>query len=209
MRTSLLVAVLLAAPLALAHAAAGPLTQVKESNGRIDRILKRKTAPGSPEERAARTELKSIVNGFIDYHELAVRALAQHWGELNRKQQDEFVSALRELIEKNYVKRLHTNVEYEVIYKNESLGGDGQATVATVVKVHTAGKSTDTSIDYALKKSGDKWMVFDVVTDEVSMVKNYKQQFNKIISNESFEGLMRKMRKSIDSADESKPEAVK
>ena len=207
MRTFSFVALLLAAG-ASAQAATGPLSQVKESNGRIDRVLKKKTAPGSPEEQAAKTELKSIINGFIDYHELAERALALHWSEITKQQQDEFVSTLRELIEKNYVKRLRTNLEYAVTYKTESITG-GQASVATVVKVRTAGKSTDTSIDYALKKNGDKWMVFDVVTDEVSMVKNYKQQFNKIITNESFAGLMKKMRKSIDATDETKPEATR
>ena len=207
MRTFSFVALLLAAG-ASAQAATGPLSQVKESNGRIDRVLKKKTAPGSPEEQAAKTELKSIINGFIDYHELAERALALHWSEITKQQQDEFVATLRELIEKNYVKRLRTNLEYAVTYKTESITG-GQASVATVVKVRTAGKSTDTSIDYALKKNGDKWMVFDVVTDEVSMVKNYKQQFNKIITNESFAGLMKKMRKSIDATDETKPEATR
>jgi phospholipid transport system substrate-binding protein len=208
MKTILLVAALAALPLAARAAPGGAMAQVRDSNTRIDRILKKKTAVGSAEEQAAKSELKKIINGFIDYRELAERALAQHWAGLTKQQQQEFVATLRDLIEKNYVKRLRTNLDYEVVYRDESVK-DGEARVETVVKVRTAGKSTDTQIDYQMKKSGDRWLVFDVVTDDVSMVRNYRSQFNKIITNEGYDALVRKMKKSAGDADEVKPEAKK
>lgn len=181
----------------------GPMAQLKQSNDRIDRILKRKSAAGSAEEKSARDELKSIVNALIDYQELAKRALAQHWETLSRDKQTNFVATLRDLIEKNYVKQLRTNLDYQVLYKNEQVADDG-ATVSTVVKIKTRGKSTESAIDYKLRKVGEKWQVFDVITDDVSMVKNYKSQFNKIITNEGYDKLIEKMKKRIGEVDEAK-----
>jgi phospholipid transport system substrate-binding protein len=176
---------------------AGPMAQLKQSNERIDRLLKRKKGADEP---AARTEMKSIVNGFLDYDELAKRSLSQHWEQLSAGQRDQFIKTLRELIEKNYVKQLRSNLDYAVEYKGEEVTGD-DAKVGTVVKVRTTGKSTDTDIDYRLHKVGEKWLVYDVVTDEVSMVKNYRSQFHKIITEKSFDELLGKMKKRIAETD--------
>jgi phospholipid transport system substrate-binding protein len=191
--------VALPAPRALAAtaAAATPTAQVKQTNERLDKLLKSKK---SGNESAAKQEMKSIVNGFLDYDELARRSLANHWEEITPAQRKEFVETLRELIEKNYLKQLETNLDYQVVYKGEQATAD-DATVSTLVKVHTKGKSTDTPIDYKMKKVGERWMVYDIVTDDVSMVKNYRQQFHKIITtdHDHFEGLLRRMRNKIDS----------
>jgi phospholipid transport system substrate-binding protein len=193
---------LMLAPFAVAAAeSSGPMAQLKATNDKIDKILKSKPVAGSPEEKKAKEDLKVIVNGLLDYQELAKRSLAQHWDEIGKQKQELFVSTLRELIEKNYVKQLRTNLDYAVSYKNESLK-DGEALVNTVVKVKTRGKSTDSNIDYKLRKEGDKWLVFDIITDDVSMVKNYKQQFHKIITQDGFDKLISKMRKKIDEIQE-------
>ena len=184
---------------ASAAGAGGPLDQLKASNDRIERLLK----GNRKDDQAARAEMKAIVNGFLDYDELARRSLANHWETLGKPQREQFVSTLRELIEKNYVKQLRTNLEYEVRYENEQIT-EGEALVSTMVKVRTKGKSTDTEIAYKLRKVGEKWLVFDVITDDVSMVKNYKSQFNKIITNEGFDALLKKMRTRIAETDDTK-----
>ena len=66
--------------------------------------------------------------------------------------------------------------------------------MATVVKVRTKGKSTDMSVDYKMRK-GARWQVYDVITDDVSMVRNYRSQFHKIITTESYDALLKKIRK--------------
>ena len=196
-------AFLLVAAGASAAESGGPMAQLKQSNDKIDRILKSRPAAGSPAEKAAKEELKTIVNGLIDYEELARRSLAQHWDEITKDKQQEFVKTLRDLIEKNYVKQLRTNLDYQVLYKGESVSG-GDATVSTVVKVRTRGKSTDSSIDYKLRKVDARWQVFDIITDEMSMVRNYRAQFHKIIANDGYDKLIEKMKKRIAEIDETK-----
>jgi phospholipid transport system substrate-binding protein len=149
--------------------------------------------------------MKQIVNGFLDYGELAHKSLAQHWSEISEKQRTVFVSTLKDLIEKNYVKQLTNNLDYQVVYRDQKVNGD-EAQVETNVKVRTKGKSTDTEIDYKLHRVGGRWMVYDLITDEVSMVTNYKSQFHKIITRDGFDELLKKMQKKIAETDETAPD---
>ncbi len=183
---------------------AGPLTTLRDDNSRIEAILRRRPAPDSPQERAAKEELKGIVNNLLDYRELAQRSLAEQWDKLSNAQREEFVATLRELIEKNYVKQLRTNLDYAVNYKSERITA-GQATVSTSVHVRTKGKSTDVTIDYKMKRDEGRWKVWDVIDDEVSMVQNYRSQFAKIISTDGYNALLARMRKKISEINEVQP----
>jgi phospholipid transport system substrate-binding protein len=202
MKTLFLAALLTAAPLFAAApllAAPGPTTTLKEINGEVDKLLRQKPAAGSPEESKQKQDIKSLAGRLLDYGELAKRSLDKHWDKLSTTQRDEFVSTLRELIERNYVKQLRTNLDYKVLYKNEQLDGD-DATVMTVVKVKTQGKTTDAEIVYKLRKVSakeDRWVVWDVITDEVSLVRNYRAQFGKIISEKSYDELIKKMKDKL------------
>jgi phospholipid transport system substrate-binding protein len=182
-------------------AAPGPTLTLKEINGEVDKLLRQKPAPGSPEEQKQKQDIKTLAGRLLDYGELAKRSLDKHWDKLSTAQRDEFVTTLRELIERNYVKQLRTNLDYKVLYKNEQLDGD-DATVMTVVKVKTQGKTTDAEIVYKLRKvsakpSDDRWVVWDVITDEVSLVRNYRAQFGKIITEKSYDDLIKKMKDKL------------
>ena len=194
MRT--LAMVMLLPALALA-APAGPMATLKQKNGDVDRLLRQKTEKGSPAEQKQKDEIKQLAATLLDYDELAKRALAGHWEKLTPAQQKEFVVTLRELIERNYVKQLRSNLDYQVQYKGEQLDGDAAATVTTVVKVKSQGKNSDAEIVYKMRKNPEGWRVWDVITDEVSLVRNYKTQFNKIITEQSYEALIKKMKSKL------------
>lgn len=174
----------------------GPMATLKQKNGEVDRLLRQKVDKGTPAETKQKDEIKQLAATLLDYEELAHKSLANHWDKLTGPQHQEFVNTLRELIERNYVKQLRSNLDYQVQYKNEEAEGD-QATVATVVKVNSAGKKTDAEIVYKMKKATDGWRVWDVITDEVSLVRNYKTQFNKIITEQSYDALIKKMKSKL------------
>ena len=188
-------ALLLLPPLAWAGAM-GPMATLKQKNGDVDKLLRTKTEKGSAAEQKQKDDIKKLAATLLDYDELAQKSLAAHWDKLTPAQRTEFVSTLRELIERNYVKQLRTNLDYQVQYKGEETD-DAQATVTTVVKVKSAGKSTDAEIIYKMKKGGDGWRVWDVITDEVSLVRGYKTQFNKIITEQSYDALIKKMKSKL------------
>ena len=174
----------------------GPMATLKQKNGEVDKLLRLKVEKGSPAEKKQKDEIKQLASTLLDYDELAQKSLAAHWDKLTPAQRTEFVTTLRELIERNYVKQLRSNLDYQVQYKNEEAEGE-QATVSTVVKVKSPGKSTDAEIIYKMKKGGDGWRVWDVITDEVSLVRGYKTQFNKIITEQSYDALIKKMKSKL------------
>ena len=186
---------LLSPTLALA-APVGPMATLKQKNGEVDKLLRQKVEKGTPAESKQKSEIKQLAATLLDYEELAQRALAAHWEKLTTGQRTEFVTTLRELIERNYVRQLRSNLDYQVQYRNEENAG-AEATVTTVVKVKSPGKTTDAEIIYKMKKDPAGWRVWDVITDEVSLVRNYRTQFNKIITEQSYDALLKKMKSKL------------
>jgi phospholipid transport system substrate-binding protein len=182
---------------ALALAGGGPMATLKQINGDVDKLLKSNPADGTPAAQKQKADIKALAGKLLDYSELARQSLSQHWEKLTPPQRNEFVSTLRELIERNYVKQLRTNLDYKVDYNNEEMKGD-QATVSTTVKVKTQGKATDADIVYKLRRDGERWVVWDVITDEVSLVRNYRSQFQKIITEKSYDELIKKMKSKLE-----------
>ena len=177
-------------------APSGPMATLKAKNGEVDKLLHLKVEKGTPAETKQKDDIKQLAASLLDYDELAQKSLVGHWEKLTPAQRTEFVSTLRELIERNYVKQLRSNLDYQVQYTNEEAAGDA-ATVTTVVKVKTKGQKTDAEIIYKMKKDPDGWRVWDVITDEISLVKNYRTQFNKIITEQSYDALIKKMKSTL------------
>jgi phospholipid transport system substrate-binding protein len=159
-------------------------------------ILKQQkgSSAATPEQKQ---KVKKIVNGFLDYEELAKRSLADEWAKLSGGQKSEFVQVFRDLIERNYVKQLRSNVDYQIDYKDEQVT-DGEAVVHSVVKAERKGRKAETTIDYKLAdKGGGKWAVYDVITDDVSLLRNYRSEFGRIIKKDGFPALLAKMKKKL------------
>jgi len=179
-----------------APAKAGPGTAaVKQANETISALLKQKAPAGSPEEKALAGKVTTSVRGFLDIDQLGKRAMVDNWQKLTKAQQDEFSTLLRSLIEENYVKGLRANLSYQVEYVGETTDKDGNIVVATNVKTQRKGRPFTVAIEYVLVKEGDKLRAFDVKTDGVGLVENYRAMFNKIIAKDGFDGLIAKMRK--------------
>ena len=200
MRNLTIAMTVLLLPLTAVAAPATALSTLKAKNGEVDRLLHNKVEKGSPEETKQKADIKAMAGGLLDYDELAKRSLAGNWDKLTTAQRTEFVTTFRELIERNYVKQLRSNLDYQVQYKNEQNDGD-DTTVTTIVKVKSAGKNTDAEIVYKMHKVGPEWRVWDVITDEVPLTRNYKTQFNKIITEQSYDALIKKMKKKLEDKD--------
>ena len=175
-------------------AAAGPKATLQRLNGSVDKLLRKKVTADSPEEKAIKNEVKLLAAELLDYGELTKRALGEHWDKMKPAVRTDFVATLKDLIERNYIKQLKTNLDYEVIYGEESLQGE-EARVNSTVKIRTKGKSAEAIIEYRMLRKDGKWMVYDVVTDELSLVRNYRSQFQRIIGQSGYDGLLQRMKK--------------
>ena len=170
-------------------ATAGPPTDGLKSN--IDRVIKVLEEPalkGKVKER--RTAVRKIAAEIFDVDETARRSLARHWQARTPAQREEFVQLFGDLLEVTYISKIEQYGGEKIVYLGDSVDGE-QATVRT--KLITK-QGTDIPVDYRMLKKGDKWMVYDVVIEGVSLVSNYRTQFNKIIQTSSYEELVKKLK---------------
>lgn len=191
-RALALVWVLVAAP---AFAEDGPgVAAVRRANQNVGELLKQKPEAGSDAEKRLVAQISTQLASFLDVDELGQRALADHWKGLNPTQRKQYLGLLRELVEANYLKAMRSNVSYEVRYLKEE-EKEGARWVSTEIQMERNGRPETMSVDYGLRKQGNDWRAFDLVTDGVGLVENYRAQFNKIITKEGFSGLLERMRK--------------
>ena len=167
---------------------------VRKANDTLKELLKKKAPPGGPEEKKLTSEVTTRLGTFLDVDELGRRALRDHWSKLSAEQRREFTKLLRELVEANYLKALRARLDYDVAYADETTTSSG-VRVATEVHALRNGRKQTMSIDYVLHRQDDDWRVFDLVTDGVGLVENYRSQFNKVIAKDGVEGLLARMRK--------------
>ncbi len=168
---------------------------VRAANDTIAALLKQKAAPGSEAEKKAAANVTTSVRDFLDIGQLTERALVDHWAKLTAAQRTEFQGTLRGLIEDNYVKGLRANLDYQVTYLSEAPGDGGTIVVKTQITSKKKGRPVKISVDYVLLDQGGKLRCFDVRTDGVGLVDNYRAQFNKIIAKDGFDGLLARMKK--------------
>jgi len=178
-----------------ASAADGPATKaVRKANNTISKLLAVKAPPGSPKEAKVAKQVTTSVRGFLDVDELGRRALVDHWDKLDDKQKKEFLELLRALVEANYIKGLRSRVDYKVVYNGETSKGES-VLVSTEVKARRKGRPVTIAVEYSVRKEGTSFRVYDIITDGVGLVENYRAQFNRIIDKEKFDGLLERMRK--------------
>ncbi len=186
----------LLAPPVFANTSGPGTASVKAANEKISGLLKQKVAAGSKEEKDLAGKVTGSVRDFLDIDELGKRALADQWSKGTTAQQQEYLSTLRALIEDNYIKGLRSNLEYTVDYTGESIE-NSNTVVVTQINTKRHNRPYKIEVDYVLKKDGDKLKAWDVKTDGVGLVENYKEQFNKIVEKDGFAGLISKMKKKL------------
>jgi len=182
---------------------ASPMAELKKSNAQLDKVLHKNVPNWTPEAELEREEVRKLVGGFLDYNELARRSLARHWDTITPKQRTEFTETLRQLVERSYLKQVHGGggPNYNIKYEKEEKAGN-EATVDATLHTVSRGKKVEIALQYKMLGKYGKWVVYDVVTDEQSMLENYRAEFNKIISKDGFDALVKRMKKKLEEKEE-------
>ena len=171
---------------------AGPPTD--QLRGRVERVLSILEDPAlKAEARTAerRAAIRAVANEIFDFRELSQRALARHWQGRSAAEREEFTQLFADLLERSYVGKIESYSGGERIqFTSETVEG-GQATVRT--RIVTKG-GTEVPVDYRMHQVGERWLAYDVSIEGVSLVANYRAQFNKIIQTSSFKGLLDKLK---------------
>ncbi|PYM28212.1 MAG: organic solvent tolerance ABC transporter substrate-binding protein [Candidatus Rokuibacteriota bacterium] len=177
---------------AVAPARAGaPLEQLRLQ---VDRVLKLLDDPELKKESKAkdrRVAVRKIANEIFDFSETAKRSLGRHWLARTPAERDEFVQVFTDLLERSYISRVELYGGEKIQYVSDTIEEGEQAKVQT--KLVTKGGG-EIPIEYRMHKKADRWLVYDVIIEGVSLVSNYRTQFNKIIQTSSFQELVKKMK---------------
>ncbi|MBW2592908.1 MAG: ABC transporter substrate-binding protein [Deltaproteobacteria bacterium] len=171
-----------------------PMESLKES---MEKILKLLADPQYKEidtENPQRQKITIITNGLFDYTEMAKRALARNWRIFTPAQRQEFRDVFAELLENIYYKKVYGEYTNEtVIYQKQHKISDGKARVETFIHRETV----DIPVKYSMKSSKGVWRVYDVNIEGVSLIKNYRSQFAKILSKNKPEYLIQRLRDKV------------
>jgi phospholipid transport system substrate-binding protein len=168
---------------------------IRTKHNKVRQVLR---TPDTP-KRA--NQLTDLLGEFLDYDRLARLSLDKEWAKRSPKERDHFVSLLRQLVERQYQRNMESTLAYKVTWV-------GTEPIETGIKVNSSARSVKKkrqppiTIDYSMSPAGKEWKVFDIFTDEVSLVKNYKRQFRRVIKEEGWSGLIGRMEKKLNAEDD-------
>ena len=170
-----------------------PTGAVKETVDRVLVVLKDETLKNPAKETERRAKLEEIIGQRFDYAEMAKRTLASQWKNLSAEKQQEFVNLFQQFLANSYAGNVDGYSGEQVEYLKEREKGEFAEVQTKVVS-----SKVQIPLDYRLLKKNGEWRVYDVVIDGVSLMKNYRGQFSRIIDSSSFEGLLDKLRSKAD-----------
>ena len=166
-----------------------PTVVVRGTIDEIIRLVRDEGLKKPDQEDHRRKLLEETIGQHFDFEEMAKRSLAAHWRNRSEPEKQEFATLFQTLLSKTYAGKIENYSGETVQYLKERLK-DSFAEVQTTI----ASNKTEISLDYRLLLKDGNWRVYDVVVDGVSLVKNYRVQFDRIIRDSSYEELLKTLR---------------
>jgi phospholipid transport system substrate-binding protein len=190
-RVSLSIAAVLIVVCSYRAAGAGePTEAIREAVNQGVEILKNAKLDDPQQRSQVIDRLRKIVYPLFDFNEMAMRSLGANWRRIDPQQRKEFVSTFTALLEKTYADQIDLYDGQKVIYTGENIDGNYAQVDSRVID-----KNGQTySVNYRVHKVDGKWKIYDVVAENISVVNNYRSQFNRVIARSSFEELLKTMR---------------
>ena len=171
-----------------------PLDRIRETVTDVLAILEDETLQSPENQTLRRGKLRQAVYKRFGFEEMARRSLGRHWRDLNAEQRQEFVGLFSDLLERSYIGRIEgTGAGSQVDYPRETIDEEGYASVLTLI-TNRLGSQIDVEYRLLQPDGGTPWEVYDVVIEGVSLISNYRTQFNNIIHRTSYDGLVKQLR---------------
>ena len=139
-----------------------------------------------------REKLRETIGVRFNYKQMVMRSLAKNYKDRSEKEREEFTSLFKKLLENSYASKIENYQDETIKYVKEQVKGK-----YALVKTEIVRKDGTINVDYKLINEDGKWTVYDFVIEEVSLIRNYRSQFTKIIKTESYGALVSKLSKKI------------
>jgi len=170
-----------------------PTEKIKQTTDKILKIVTDPALKNPSRDQERRKLIRSAVDERFDWEEMTRRSLARYWDQRTDQEKKEFVRLFGELLERTYMNKVEGYSGEKVQYEGETLESE-----YAVVKVKiVTRKNVDIPVEYRLHKKGNDWFVYDISIEGVSLVSNYRTQFNSIITQSSYENLVKKLKEKV------------
>jgi phospholipid transport system substrate-binding protein len=160
-----------------------PLSNVQTLVDQATHILR---VPGLPVEQR-RAQLRGLAEQHLDFALMARSALGARWQALSDGQRRDYVQLFTAFIEDAYLSRIQGYLNLKFTFVGQTVNGPDHAQVNTYV-VQTNGDTT--KLNFELERKGEEWRIYDVEIDGISMIGNYRVQFERVIKDQGFDALM-------------------
>jgi phospholipid transport system substrate-binding protein len=166
-----------------------PLEVVRTAVDKAVQILKDPKLQSQDKKRERIERLREALNPIFDYEEMAKRALGTHWRRRTPAEQEEFVKLFRDFLERIYSDKVDLYGGEKVRFGREVIDKDFAQVESTIIKP----KGEELAVIYKLRQLNGQWKVYDAVVENISIVNNYRSQFDRIISGSSYEELVKRL----------------
>jgi phospholipid transport system substrate-binding protein len=176
--------------------------QLKGTVDKVIEIVKDETLKN--DQQARREALRKTIDERFNYRQMVMRSLAKNWDARSDQERQEFIALFKSLLENSYANKLEAYRDEKINYLDERIKGE-----YALVKTEVVRRSSTIGVDYKLINENGNWKVYDFVIEGVSMIRNYRSQFTKIIRRDSYEVLVQKLKEKINSIKQSSKTAEK
>jgi phospholipid transport system substrate-binding protein len=166
-----------------------PLEVVRTAVDKAVQILKDPKLQSQDKKRERIERLREALKPIFDYEEMAKRALGTHWRRRTPAEQEEFVKVFRDFLERIYSDKVDLYGGEKVRFGREVIDKDFAQVESTIIKP----KGEELAVIYKLRQLNGQWKVYDAVVENISIVNNYRSQFDRIISGSSYEELVKRL----------------
>lgn len=169
-----------------------PIDSIKMTVERIIQVVTDQAFQGEENSTKRKDTIIQLVDQRFNFQLMSRLALGDNWDGLTEEEQAGFVGLFSDLLKKTYIRRIESYSNEKVIFSKENVKDNLAMVYSQFVK-----DTSEISIIYKLKKEGEEWLVFDVVIEGASVIKQYRRQFSQIIAEEKFEGLKQRLEEKI------------
>lgn len=170
-----------------------PMNTVKANVDKVLEVLRDPKLKAESAKETKKEKLRSIYDGMFDQVELSRRTLAQNWNNLNPAQRKEFVQLFRQVLEKAYIDKILAYVNEKVLFGREVQLSETKVEIQTTIIT----SSKNIPVYYRVILKDGEWKVYDVVIENVSLISNYRTQFNDILAKNTPEQMLEILRKKV------------
>ena len=173
--------------------AGDPTVQIKSTVDQVIQILANSQLQGEAKKQERRKNLREAIFVRFDFQEMARRSLGAHWQRRTAEERTEFIKVFSDLLEQTYVDKIESYNNEKFIYVNEKIDGP----YAEVGSKILTSKGEEFTLNYKLHRVGEDWRVYDLVIENVSLINNYRSQFNRILTSSTYDELVLRIKAKL------------